>query len=710
MSNPNQFPNLQFSVNNRFLGLGAPVVPGAPAGGEANLSYEQMSNANSAEALFLLKQFLTNNGWTVTLSGCGWSTTDFINVTGDFFASGRLFNLPMIYFVLQDPSATRQLLFYRSPIGSAVSLINDPFAMTSKYFLTYSDKDFGTFPSQPTLVPIVSCLTSVHYTGVTSSVSGSTVTLSNVYVYSPVQNTYLSPSMVGQYITLVPPTGSTNPLSSYYLPTAQIQSVSKDSSGNYTIVTITDPSGINYNSNPAMGFYITTTGAMIGNFAHIDSTLLGGRVAVVSGLHNMTSNSIGHTLKITSPGSTPGSNDGEYLIINVVDSSHVQIISNDGMVFSTSESNNGQYFWRENFQAIDYVSCSQDRISIAYSAASKFTALQSLTLTSPAITWTVPIANDMVWITPAEQTLTPFTYPPAGTGNYFCQSQNKKIQQSTYWNVHMCCSTTAPYPFYFWVNYRESNVQAYLNAQKTQAFNPGSATNANVPLDGTIAYIYDSLSFIAMDCVTDNPVQDIDPVVFWADFSGGAPSYKESNSYAATLSSINELLPPGSVTASPIRSMRSWYKKPASFASQEDFLFQFNTMACGFLPTAVLLYQAIQPFSNGNSANCVTLIPGNLSTNLWSGNDEIYPLMYARGSIFYPDVYNQNTNQDAVLKEPFKLPVSYKGVSQFIKIAGMTRNQFDTLNDSGLPKQWIYAGRYPVVVLPWDGSSLPNEE
>jgi DNA polymerase-3 subunit epsilon len=67
---------------------------------------------------------------------------------------------------------------------------------------------------------------------------------------------------------------------------------------------------------------------------------------------------------------------------------------------------------------------------------------------------------------------------------------------------------------------------------------------------------------------------------------------------------------------------------------------KFSKMVCGFLPTAVLMYSAVQAFELGNSRGMVTLIPNNLNTNIYSSNDEIYPMMYARGSVQYQSLIN----------------------------------------------------------------------
>jgi hypothetical protein len=313
----------------------------------------------------------------------------------------------------------------------------------------------------------------------------------------------------------------------------------------------------------------------------------------------------------------------------------------------------------------------------------------------------------MVWISPQEQSLPPYTYPAQGVGNFFAHSNTKKIQQSTYWNLHMCASTVAPFQFYFWLTYQETDVTSYLTAEKQRTDNPGSATNSNITISNTVPYIYDSLSFFALDSIADNPIEDVDPVVFWCDVAGGAPAHK-SGHYPATMSNINELLPVGSVAPSTTYCIRSWYKKPAHFADSTDFMNRFTGMTCGFLPTAVLMYQIVQSYEYGSSKGIVTIIPGNLSTNTYSSFDEIFPLMYGRGSVQYQNQINYNPQQNALVKEPFKLPPSYKGVSTMLHISGNQRNQFDLLNEDGDAKKYIYAGRSAHVVLPWDGLSNPN--
>jgi len=708
MSNPNQFPNLQFSLNNRYLGTGSPITVGDPLEGVMSLSWGEMSNANAADAFFKFKQFMVGAGWTVTMSGAAWTANDQLNQVGDMFTNGRLFNLPMIYFVLQDPGSTRQFLFYRSPEATAADYTNDPFTGTAKTFFSYAQASMGSFSTNPTVTPIIKQMTTSTYTGVVSSASGSTVTLSNIYVVGT-PNQYLSPDMVGRWITLVPPTGATNPLNTYYLPTAQIQSVLKDTNGLYSIVTITDSSGVTYNSNPGMGFYITDTGAMIGGGANISTS---SRVSTVSGLKNMTTKSIGHTLALSTYGTT-SDNDGEYLIIDVADSTHATIIARDGQTFDSGEANNGKYFWKECFQAIDYIAISQDRMSIAYSAQSKFTSLHQLSSTAIAANWSVPIATDMVWVSPYEQStvaaFTPYQYPGVGKGNFFCHSNENKILPSTNWNLHMCASTSAPYPFYMWLTYKETNITTYLKADKQSVPN-GSGTNSNVTIANNVPYIYDTLSFFAMDALGDSDPADTDPVLLWCDVGLGAPCRKVGH-FPSTVANINCLMPVGQSTPDAISSMRGWYKKPSSFTDPNDFLNKINHMQCGFLPTAVLMYQAVQTFEAGNSRNFVTLIPGNLSTSAYSSNDEIYPMMYARGSIQfqYQTVYHPSGGTGQI-KEPFKLPPSYKGRSLFMKVAGMTRNNCDLLNDGAFPKSWVYAGRNPWIVLPWDGSTLPNLE
>jgi hypothetical protein len=315
----------------------------------------------------------------------------------------------------------------------------------------------------------------------------------------------------------------------------------------------------------------------------------------------------------------------------------------------------------------------------------------------------------MVWVSPNEQSLSPVSsvfYPDRGIGNYFCDSLNHKIMPSTHWNVHMCVSTEAPYTFYLWTTYQDTNITDYMLAQKQATINPGSATNSNTTISN-VHQIYDSLSFFAMDGVDDIALGDTDNVVFWCDVSGGAPSHK-TGYYPATMSNINELLPSTGVSPNPYYCIRSWYKKPTTFTNRNDFLNQFEQMRCGFLPTAVLMYQAVQPYETGSSKQIITLIPGNLSSNIYTSKSEIYPMMYGRGSVQYQNQVNYNPIYNGVLKEPFKLPPSYKGVSKMMRLSGSDLPQFSLLNDGAEPKKWICAGRWSAVIIPWNGVSIAN--
>ena len=711
-------PNLVWSVNNRYLGTGSSIGLDSSLGGGGIISWNKASNPNMADVWYKFKTFMVDNGWTVTKSGVGWSDQDQLNYNGDMFSnianSSKLFNMSLLYFVLQDPNSKRELLFYRSPESAKQSLVNDPFTMTNKNFFTEERKSFANMT--PTITPIFQQLRASTdlYTGVSCVDNGDgTITLNNVYIpdstvypSNPIYNQYLSSNMVGRYISLFPPTDNSSSPTTFFLPTSQIISVL----GNNSLkISGSIAGGL---THAGLSFCITDTGAMIGNSA---SVINNARISIISGLINMTNNSVGHTLKLKKYNGV-GVNDGEFLIVDVVNATQVKVINVDGSTFSNSADNTNLY-WKECFQYIDYVPVSQDRMSIAYSAESKFSTYQTLTNTAGyTYTWKVPFAVDMVWASPKEQSLPPITtanlvnYPAIGDGNYFLDSINRRITQSTYWNLHMCMSTVDPFPFYFWITYQESNAKAYDLAQKQATINPGSATNSNITIDNTIPYRYDSLSFFAMDSLDDTATGDNDSVVFWCDVSGGAPSHKTGN-YAGTMSNINELLSPGLSTPSTLYSIRSWYKKPASFVDRNDFLNQFNQMKCGFLPTAVLMYQGIQLYESGTSRRMVTLIPGNLSTNTYSSNDEIYPMMYARGSNFYTAKVNNQPQDNASIKEPFKLPTSYKGVSTFMKVAGNTRSNCDLLNDAADPSgqyKWILAGRFSIVCLPWDGVSLPN--
>jgi hypothetical protein len=332
----------------------------------------------------------------------------------------------------------------------------------------------------------------------------------------------------------------------------------------------------------------------------------------------------------------------------------------------------------------------------------------------------------MVWITPydnenntqSKQIITPgvgiLEFPLMGEGSSFAST--KYVDQQTNWNIHLCASTVAPYNFYAWwtssfdISGTVTSDTGYLLAPKTK--NPW---NHNLPDAGYPAALpFDGLGFLCMDSLINTNPLDTDPVVIWADTDTGAPC-RSVGDYPQSSMSCNEGIL--RVNTNKCLNIRSWYKKPSSFSSNTDFLKKMNSYACAFLPTQVLQYTVAENWAPGGTYYPssdkypnVTVIPGNLGESIYSNKELVFPLMYGRGSTAYPQVgqykYVGSPNAGSILKikEVFKLPPAFKGTSNFIYLSGSTKNEFATLDYNGEFANYIYAGRYAMIVLPWDGS------
>ena len=157
---------------------------------------------------------------------------------------------------------------------------------------------------------------------------------------------------------------------------------------------------------------------------------------------------------------------------------------------------------------------------------------------------------------------------------------------------------------------------------------------------------------IAVDPLVDGTYEssDVDPYVIYAPSNNGA--YQTTPGSTASLTSETLNLGSGVI---------SWIKK--GYTDQ------------GFVVTPALGYQT----------GVGTAIPGNLSTNPYTSNDEIFPILFAR-------------------RNGLTTVTGYKGISSLMKWVGTTgRSTGDTISiSSSTSKEYII---FNNIALPWNGST-----
>jgi hypothetical protein len=299
------------------------------------------------------------------------------------------------------------------------------------------------------------------------------------------------------------------------------------------------------------------------------------------------------------------------------------------------------------------------------------------------------MANDLVWLTATDATLPLQEYPfiprtnANGTfilgGDRFLQ--DKVGQYSTFF-VNMCANNaTAPYNFYFnWIAGRD--IPAGLTSSTTTAF-------------------------FGMDRVSDTQTGDNEPVVTWCSTKVGAPS-----NMALGVPSFYSTISDGIAT-----DIRSWYGKPDTIIDRNHFIHLVNNFTCTFCATPSMSYSYM------SSAGQTSAVPGRMPVNVYNGNEEVYPMVYAHGSTELVNVKDYQghwgldlsglpvwiiTRPDNSVMPAMRLPPTYKGTSDFFTLTGVTRDQFDTLNvGTNNVRNYICVGDYAVVAIPWNGS-LPQ--
>lgn len=703
--------NLRFSTNNRFVGLG-----------EYALGVET-ANYNAAVAWHLFKKHMADQaGWSVTRSGAAYGPDIYIDAEQDIFADSdgyRLLYAPCVWFVLQDPDEKREFLFYRSPIGfiktglqtGFYTGITEPvYASPKRSFTNYFSNIVNPLPYvPPNPVPAIK---TVNVNSGIATIQSSGFSAAN-----------MNSSYVGHYLYVE--------FASYPQNSGTFKIVDVPDN---TTIKVENPNAVLDSIGAATEWVICATQFMKGNNANI---ITSGKIARVSGLVNMTKYSIGQMLYLDALGTN---NKGRFIITSVINNTTVEVINMIGStqnVFTTENS----IKWYETFQVYSLLGEDAGRMSVAYSAGSHFNQLQVITeqFSNPTglpaggdiCKWSVPAARDMVWVSPYEnecyekkgsvynlsKALDIYSFPAIGKGHSFAPTTF--IDQQSNWAIHLCASTVAPYNFYAWwvSSFDTSGAKGtdtgwYLDKKGINPFNPDlpdQPSKSALPFDG--------LSFLCMDSLINTNSGDTDPVVIWCDTDHGAPCRSVSN-YPRTGMSCAEGILNSSASAQCYRlCIRSWYKKPPTFSSNTDFMKQIRSYQCAFLPTQVLQYTVAEKYTaeinlyQPDRYPHETVIPGNLNETVGSNKQQVFPLMYGRGSTFYPQAnqykYVQTPDADTILyiKECFKLPPAFKGTSNFIYLAGATKREFNTLDYDGETANYIYAGRYSMIVLPWDGST-----
>jgi hypothetical protein len=672
-------PDFVFNVNNRFVGSGADQNPWLKASGSSNI--KDYLNSNGADAWFRFKEFMKSAGWTVPYSGVAYGSTHnadpipvyealtgYAYIDGDIITSPNLMDFPGVWFVLVDPANERQYMFMRTPqkhIDRVEIDVHNP-GITSPVYLYHEnvpgDRDLSNFYSMPFTPPIISGTQALGTGAEVIDVNGNDVTILLPQVISATYETY--------YLYITNSTGTmtgTIPVDSVITPDR---------------LTITLAGAV---LGEMFDWKLVPEEAMIGDNATITGT---GKIANISGLVNMTPKSVGAMLRLD--GYIP-SNAGYFLITEYVSATEVKCYNHFG--WDDTDGYNGAIKWNEAFQVKNFIGLDSDRMSVAYSAnngfiskvngASKINPITKIITNAFGVVGTCylfpAIAEDMVWTTPTDLALAVHEYPDwleydpitgtisTGGGNRYCANMVKSI---TNWNVHMAANTVAPYYFYF----------AWAMTDVDDADEKTSLS-----------------AFLQHDYTKDSHSQDNDKSVIWNYVEFGAPSELFVSYYQSKVASIHNCF---------TKYINSWYKKPVSFGSRNEFMFKVNSLQCGFLSTHVLGYGCGSAPTEKNPTFC--MVPCGMPTNMYDGNDELYPLLYGRGNTQPTEIYEPGVNPPQI-RNCFRLPPSYKGASEFTALLGLEREAFDTLNVKGFTRNYICIGDYTAVAIPWDGS-IPNNQ
>lgn len=335
---------------------------------------------------------------------------------------------------------------------------------------------------------------------------------------------------------------------------------------------------------------------------------------------------------------------------------------------------------------------------IAYSAKNKFSFTEGHAgcIETPGNTGVSganpPIAYDMIWLyqqdndgltdpppIPHQSTTDPLQYLESWAGVTGNNKIDNAIGSGSIWNMFICTSNEEPFPFYFWFANRA-----------------------------------DSTGFFCMDKTLDNEPGDTDNTVIWyIPELGGIGGYRGGASPGSTLDyswSIHAVFPPdssaipGQITDLKASRIRSWISKPDTFTSRQDFIQKVRTNSCRFLSVSVPKFTTIMYLDSQappvQDSLTYALMSQGLSTNMYDGRDELFPIIYVKYSSvkFGSTEFGLNGNLNAV-------PSIYKGVSSLLKMEGVFRSQFDTLNTDGI-RDRIICGNSRQVAVPWNGSMV----
>lgn len=200
------------------------------------------------------------------------------------------------------------------------------------------------------------------------------------------------------------------------------------------------------------------------------------------------------------------------------------------------------------------------------------------------------------------------------------------------WNVHLYVDTDAPHNFYMWVTGQ-----------------------------------YGTISFFAGDSTTvpSTHEMDTDPTVIWW-WPNGCPSANN--------------------TSGNVIGFRTWYKKPATFGSRENFQTQLLSNQAHNLSSGVAF------LSWGGDR---TLVPRGMPSSIYDAKQLPFPVLFFRHNFLNPQ-FDANMS----------LPASFKGMSSLTSLMATARDQFDTLNNTGPNSRGLMIignDSAACYVIPWSG-------
>lgn len=112
-----------------------------------HLSFTGLNDSSGytfCSALYQFKEFMKSHGWTVSKSGYSDTTSNF-SLSTDVIDSIEKMSYNTIWFVLQDPSGVKELLFYRNNFYGNISVGGNQYSKTTGLLIAYSSySKFGS--------------------------------------------------------------------------------------------------------------------------------------------------------------------------------------------------------------------------------------------------------------------------------------------------------------------------------------------------------------------------------------------------------------------------------------------------------------------------------------------------------------------------------------------------------------------------------------